>query len=135
MIPIIQEKVEFIISMAREYREGSMAMVSEELSENHAADGFTEHSVANMVESFNSEDHAQDSSYYELKSAIENLNEEERYALVALMWVGRGTYNPDEYEKAMNNARNSDNDHTAEYLMDTPLLPDYLEEGLTQMDD
>ncbi|MCC3862488.1 DUF3775 domain-containing protein [Pseudemcibacter aquimaris] len=133
MIPINEDKVEFIISVAREYREGSMAMVSEELSENHAADNYTEHSVANMVESFTSEDHAMNSSYEELKSAIENLNEEERYALVALMWIGRGTYNPDEAEKAMNNARSSDNQHTAEYLMDTPLLPDYLEEGLIQI--
>lgn len=135
MIPLGQEKIEFIISVAREYREGSLAMVSEELSETHSSDSYTEHNLAEIVEQSNSEEHAMDSAYNDLKAAIENLNEEERYALVALMWTGRGTYNPDEFEKAMNDARSADNNHTAEYLIDTPLLPDYLEEGLIQMSD
>lgn len=133
MIPLGQEKIEFIISVAREYREGSLAMVSEELSETHSSDSYTEHNLAERVERTNPEEHAMDSAYNDLKAAIENLNEEERYALVALMWTGRGTYNPDEFENAMNDAKAADNDHTAEYLIDTPLLPDYLEEGLIQM--
>lgn len=135
MIPLGQEKIKFIISVAREYREGSLAMVSEELSEKHSSDSYTEHTLAEIVEHSNSEEHAMDSAYNDLKAAIENLNEEERYALVALMWTGRGTYNPDEFENAMNDARAADNDHTAEYLIDTPLLPDYLEEGVIQMSD
>ena len=135
MIPLGQEKIKFIISVAREYREGSLAMVSEELSETHSSDSYTEHNLANIVESSSSEEHAMDSAYNDLKAAIENLNEEERFALVALMWTGRGNYNPDEFEKAMIDARSADNHHTAEYLIDTPLLPDYLEEGLIQMSD
>ena len=133
MIPLRQEKIEFIISVAREFREGSLAMVSEELSESHSSDSYTEHSLAGMVENFSSEEHAMDSAYIDLKAAIDNLNEEEKYAIVALMWIGRGTYNPDEFEKAMADAKSADNQHTAEYLIDTPLLPDYLEEGLLQM--
>lgn len=132
MIPLSQQKIEFIISIGREFREGSMAMVSEELAESHSSDNYTEHSLASMVENRNSEEHAQNSAYNELKAAIDNLNEEERYALVALMWVGRGTYNPNEFEKAMTDARSADNQNTAVYLIDTPLLPDYLEEGLIQ---
>lgn len=135
MIPINQEKIEFIISIAREYREGSPAMVSEELSESHNSDSYTEHSIAGIVEKHKPEDHAQDGAYNELKGAINNLNEEERSALVAIMWIGRGTYNADELEKAMKDARAADNHHTAEYLMDTPLLPDYLEEGVIQLSD
>jgi len=135
MIPIRQEKVKFIISVAREYREGSLAMVSEELSETHSSDSYTEHNLAEIIEHSNSEEHAMDSAYIDLKAAIETLNEEESYALVALMWTGRGTYNPDEFEKAMNDAKAADNNHTAEYLIDTPLLPDYLEEGLIQLRD
>ena len=135
MIPISQEKINFIISIAREYREGSLAMVSEELSESHNSDSYTEHSIAGIVEDSNSEEHAQDSAYNELKGAIDTLNEEERFGLVALMWIGRGTYGPDELEKAIENARSENNQHTAEYLIDTPLLPDYLEEGLTQLSD
>ena len=135
MIPINIEKIEFIISVAREYREGSMAMVSEQLSEPHNSDTYTEHSLATIVEEYKSEEHAQDSAYNELKAAIDNLNEEERFGLVALMWIGRGTYGPEEFEKARSDARGSDNKHTAEYLIDTPLLPDYLEEGMIQMGD
>lgn len=135
MIPLRQEKVEFVISVAREYREGSLAMVSEELSETHSSDSYTEHNLAEIVEHTNSEEHAMDSAYNDLKAAIETLNEEERHALVALMWTGRGTYNPDEFEKAMNDAKAEDNNHTAEYLIDTPLLPDYLEEALIQFRD
>jgi hypothetical protein len=51
------------------------------------------------------------------------------------MWIGRGTYNSNEFEKAILNAQTSDNKHSAEYLIDTPLLPDYLEEGLIQLSD
>lgn len=135
MIPISQEKINFIISIAREYREGSSAMVSEELSESHNSDTYTEHSLAGIVEDSSSEEHAQDSAYNELKGAIDTLNEEEKFGLVALMWIGRGTYGPDELEKAIENARSANNQHTAEYLIDTPLLPDYLEEGITQLSD
>ncbi|MCP5382414.1 MAG: DUF3775 domain-containing protein [Kordiimonadaceae bacterium] len=135
MIPISQEKVEFIISMAREFREGSLAMVSEELSEGYNSDNYTEHSLAGALDSYKSEDHAQDSAYMELKGAIEALNEDEKHALVALMWIGRGTYGPEELELAIENAKEASNKHTAEYLIDSPLLPDYLEEGLTQLSD
>ena len=50
MTPINKEKINFIVSVAREYREGSMAMVSEELSESHNSDTYTEHSLATIVE-------------------------------------------------------------------------------------
>ena len=133
MIPLSPEKIKFIISVAREYREGSLAMVSEELSETHHSDSYTEHSVAGLVEDHKSEEHAQDSAYNELKGAIDTLNEEERFGLVAAMWIGRGTYSPDEFETAIKDARASDNRHTAEYLIGTPLLPDYLEEGWIQL--
>ncbi len=129
MLPVSSEKIDYIISVAREYREGSMAMVSEQLSEAHLADTFTEHNLAVIVEELRSDEHEQDSSYLELKAAIEGLNEEEKYGLVALMWIGRGTYGPEELDAALQNARTSSNNHTAEYLIETPLLPDYLAEG------
>ncbi len=78
------------------------------------------------------QDYANDPTYDELKSAIESLNEEQQYTLVALMWLGRGTYGVDEWETALDDARAAANDRTAEYLLGTPLLADYLEEGLSQ---
>lgn len=135
MTPLCPEKIDFIISIAREYREGSLAMVSEELSEIHTSDSYTEHNLATIVEKQKPEEHAQNSAYNELMGAIDTLNEEEKYGLVALMWIGRGTYGPEEFEKAVISARRSGQKHTAEYLIETPLLPDYLEEGLIQLGD
>jgi hypothetical protein len=110
-------------------------MVSEQLSETHQADTYTEHSLATIIEEFISGEHEQDSSYLELKAAIENLNEEELFGLVALMWIGHGTYRPDELDMALEDAKSSSNDHTAEYLIETPLLLDYLEEGRVLLSD
>lgn len=135
MLPVNLEKIQFIISLSREYREGSMAMVSEQLSEAHQADTFTEHNLATIVEEFRSDEHAQDSAYLELKAAIENLNEEEQCGLVALMWLGRGTYSLEEFGQALENARRTRNKHTADYLIETPLLPDYLEDAQIQLND
>ncbi len=135
MLPMSPEKIKFIISMAREYHEGSQAMVSEQLDETHNSDSYTEHSLANIVNDYKAEDHAQDSAYNELKGAIDTLNEGEKFTLVAMMWIGRGTYSANELDAAIKDARTGNNLHTAEYLMETPLLPDYLEDAMTQLDD
>jgi hypothetical protein len=50
---------------------------------------------------------------------------------VALMWLGRGDYDLEEWEDALEQARESWSAHTAEYLIATPLVADYLEEGLS----
>ena len=52
-----------------------------------------------------------DNTCNDFKTAIENLNEEEKFALMALMWTGRGTYNPDKFEKAMIDAQSANNHH------------------------
>tara|TARA_Y100000385_G_scaffold176200_1_gene182094 strand:+ start:428 stop:619 length:192 start_codon:yes stop_codon:yes gene_type:complete len=63
------------------------------------------------VESSSSEKHSMDNTCNDFKTAIENLNEEEKFALMALMWTGRGTYNPDKFEKAMIDAQSANNHH------------------------
>ena len=67
-VPLGQEKIKFIISVAREYRKGSLAMVSEELSETHSSDSYTKHNLAKLIESSSSEEHAMDSCYNDLKN-------------------------------------------------------------------
>jgi hypothetical protein len=49
---------------------------------------------------------------------------------VALAWLGRGTFDIDEWEEAKATARQEHNNRTGEYLSGLPLLGDYLEEGL-----
>ncbi len=78
-------------------------------------------------------DHADDPSFAELKAAIDDLEPDQQVSLVALMWLGRGDYDAGEWQEALAQARDSWTPHTAEYLIATPLVADYLEEGLAQL--
>lgn len=75
-----------------------------------------------------------DPVYTELRSFIRALGLEEQIALVALAWVGRGTYEASEWRQAVETARTEHTTRTAEYLLGLPLLGDYLEEGLAAFD-
>jgi hypothetical protein len=71
----------------------------------------------------------------ELLGAIRELPEDERLQLVALAWLGRGTYDISEWKTALDTARSEHSKRTAEYLLGLPLLGDYLEDGLAMFDD
>jgi hypothetical protein len=71
-----------------------------------------------------------DNTEDELGEMIAGLNEDEQVELVALAWLGRGSYSVDEWSDAITEAGRVHNDRTAQYLMGMPLLADYLEEGL-----
>lgn len=73
-----------------------------------------------------------DPAYIELKQAIEDLEPDQQSTLVALMWLGRGDYAMDEWSNALEYAADVQDDATADYLIATPLLADYLLEGLSQ---
>lgn len=66
----------------------------------------------------------------EVRSFIERLNDEEQVSLVALMWVGRGSYEPEELQEAKEMAANEATTPTADYLLGSPHLSDHLENGL-----
>ncbi len=76
-------------------------------------------------------DHMDDPTYNELKSTIEDLEPDQQVQLVALMWLGRGTFSIDEWDDALQEAGDSWTKNTANYVMGTPLLSNYLEEGLS----
>ena len=75
-----------------------------------------------------------DPVYSELLSFIRALDLDEQINLVALAWVGRGTYEAAEWQQALDTARGEHTNRTAEYLLGLPLLGDYLEEGLAALD-
>lgn len=79
--------------------------------------------------------HGSDPTFLELKSTIDDLEPDQQVSLVALMWVGRGDFDLDEWASALATAGDAWNDRTAEYLLGTPLLSDYLEAGLAAFDD
>jgi hypothetical protein len=78
------------------------------------------------------EDNPEDPVFFELKEFINGLDIEEQLNLVALAWLGRGTYDKSEWNEALAIARQEHNNRTAQYLLGLPLLGDYLEEGLSQ---
>ncbi len=69
----------------------------------------------------------------EIAGFIEALNDDEQAELVALCWVGRGTYEPEDFAEAVETAQNERVNSVASYLLGVPLLADYLEEGLERM--
>ncbi len=110
---------------------GFVIVKSREIAAKVAAwdDGATsDHDAESILESF-SDDATQD----ELKGFIRDLNEDEQASLVALAWIGRGSFGPEELEEALATARAERTNRTDEYLLGMPLLPDYLEEALDRL--
>jgi hypothetical protein len=114
----------FIILKAREY-DVKEADSDPDDGSNPADDGQTDVLV----------DKEDDPVREELLGAITGLREDERARLVALAWLGRGTYGLDEWAEAVATARREHNARAAEYLLGLPLLGDYLEDGLAMFDE
>ena len=123
-LEIDSQKVLDIIQKAR------MFDVKEELSDPQSGSNPTDDDMRDILE-----DSADDPTEQELLEMIRNLDEDEQIHLVALAWVGRGTFDAAEWKNAVGEARAAHNKHTAEYLVGLPLLGDYLEEGLAALDD
>jgi hypothetical protein len=68
-----------------------------------------------------------------LSEYISGLNYDEKSSLVALMWVGRETYEPEEIEQAKKDAEAEATAPTESYLSGIPGLPEYLEDGLDKL--
>jgi len=121
MLEIAPEKVAHIIIKAREYDARVAPVIPDDGS---GSDGEPDDVL---------EDLPSDTSRPELVQFIDALNEDEQVHLVALTWVGRGTFEPDEFNEAVETARQEKVNSTAEYLLGLPLLADYLEDGLERL--
>lgn len=75
-------------------------------------------------------DHLDDPVFQEFTATVDDLEPDQQEALVALMWVGRGDYDKEQWDTACSDARSRRTPRTAEYLLATPLVAAYLEEGL-----
>ena len=69
----------------------------------------------------------------ELRDAIDGLGVPERQELLALMWLGRGDYDAASWSEALQQARETGSATETDYLLGTPLLGDYLEEGVSAL--
>ena len=79
------------------------------------------------------ENHADDPVVEELTSLIDSLSEDEQVDLVALAWLGRDDYSASDWKAVRDEAAGAHNARTAGYLLGTPLLGDFLEEGLSKL--
>lgn len=77
------------------------------------------------------EEHDDDPTRAELVAFIEALDEDEQVELVALLWLGRGDGDLEDWEDLRIQAREARNDRTSAYLLGQPLLADHLADGLS----
>ena len=78
-------------------------------------------------------DHYDDATYQQLNLTIDDLEPDQQVELVALMWIGRGDFDVEEWDAAFEAAGDAWNPRSAAYLIATPFLADYLTEGLDLM--
>lgn len=77
--------------------------------------------------------HEIDRAEGELRAFIDGLNEDEQAELVALAWVGRGSFDATDWTEALATARHEKTTPTESYLMGMPHLADHLETGAEMM--
>jgi Protein of unknown function (DUF3775) len=120
MLTLPLEKLAFIIEKAREFDAEVPADPGTESGSDAADDD--EREVL-----FDTEENATEQ---ELRDALDGLNLDEREELLALMWLGRGDYEPASWPEALRQARETGTATETDYLLGTPLLADYLEEAV-----
>lgn len=66
----------------------------------------------------------------ELRAFIDRMSEDDQAELVAIMWIGRESFFPEDLDEAIATARAEASTPCADYLLGTPHLSDHLENGL-----
>ena len=105
MLEISPEKIAHVIIRAREYDSGVNAWAHSGHRKGHG-------------------------TQTELSEFIASLNEDEQASLVAVMWIGRDTFGPEDLAEAIETAKAERSSPTEDYLMGEPQLADYLEAGM-----
>ncbi len=80
------------------------------------------------------EDELNESVEEEVRATLDDLAEDQLAEILALAWVGRGTWEAGEWDEAFAEASDLDPDERIEELLDMPLLGGHLEAGLAAFD-
>jgi hypothetical protein len=116
------DKVCYLITLARQFQ-AKVEPVEADPGSNMADDGFREILA----------DYADDPVVIEMRQFLTDLNVEEYRNLLAVMWVGRGDYDVEEWDEVLTEAEAVRAERGPDYLIGTPLLSDHLEEGLEEL--
>jgi hypothetical protein len=122
VLTIPLEKLAFIIEKAREF-DAEVDPVDEASGSNQADDA----GVAIL------EDTPDNPIIKELTNVLDDLNVDEQDEVLALMWVGRGDFTRAEWHDALKLAHQRRNERETRYLVGTPLLGDYIAQGLDEL--
>jgi len=113
---IAPDKVAYVAALAREF---DVKTADDELMDPDE--------IAHVLE-----DSSHDPALEEFKSFLATLNDEELEDLLALTWLGRGEWSIDDWDEIVAEIKDVREQHTIQYLIGSPLLSDFLEEGLAQ---
>lgn len=61
---------------------------------------------------------------------VDRLSDDEKAELVAIFWIGRGSFEPEDWSEAFETALSEATTPTQEYLKGSPHLADHLEAGM-----
>ncbi|MBL8835718.1 MAG: DUF3775 domain-containing protein [Alphaproteobacteria bacterium] len=79
------------------------------------------------------EDYPDDPVQQELRQILSDLNVDQLADLVTLTWLGRGDFDVSQWSTMRAEALRLDPRRTPDYLIETPLVADYLAEGLAAL--
>ena len=65
----------------------------------------------------------------ELRAFIDRMNEDEQAELTAIYWIGRGSFEVEDWDEAVATAQAEATTPTADYLLGSPHFADHLEAG------
>jgi hypothetical protein len=80
------------------------------------------------------DDDANDVVEAEIMALLDDLGDDQVEEILALALVGRGTYDPTEWEDALEAAADPDSEDPVDQLIDMPTLAAYLDAGLAAFD-
>ena len=80
------------------------------------------------------EDELNDGVEEEVQAQLDDLADDQLAEVLALAWIGRGTYDVSEWDEALVEAAELDTEERIDELTDMPLLGGHLEAGLAAFD-
>ena len=80
------------------------------------------------------EDETNETVEEEMRTTLEDLADDQIAEVLALAWVGRGTYDASEWDEAIEAANDPDAEEPIEQIMDMAMLAGYLDSALAAFD-
>ncbi len=113
-VDVSRERLSKIVSLARAHEADLLAL--------DASDSYDDAGGGTLTPEEDPPAHA-------LRVAIGALAAEEQAVLVALAWIGRGDFRPEEFDYALTQAFDRKGGPVADYLLDLPALGEILDKG------